>query len=88
MFHHVRVLLVLVIGSVGLDDAIDPVNRAGNAVAGDELGQVTAIEKHSQSDESSHRETIPKGKEKKTYRSKKSTVTPKSLAMLFNPTTR
>jgi hypothetical protein len=45
VLHHVRVLLVLVIGSVGFNNSIDAVNRAGNAVAGDELGQVAAIEK-------------------------------------------
>ena len=40
--HHVLVLLVLVVGSVGLDDALarDAVNRAGDAACGDELGEV------------------------------------------------
>lgn len=41
VLHHVGVLFVLVIRSVGLDDSVDPVDRAGNAVAGDELGQIT-----------------------------------------------
>lgn len=50
MFHNVGVLLVLVIRSVGLDDTIDAVNCAGNAVAGNELGQITKVE--SQSNES------------------------------------
>lgn len=37
---HVRVLLVLIVGPVGLDNPVDPVNRAGNPVAGDEFRQV------------------------------------------------
>lgn len=40
VLHHIRVLLVLVVGSVRLDDPIDAVDRARNAVAGDELGQI------------------------------------------------
>lgn len=40
MLHHIRVLLVLVVGSVRLDNPIDAVDRARNAVAGDELGQI------------------------------------------------
>jgi hypothetical protein len=40
--HHVLVLLVLVVGSVGLDDTVarDAVNGAGDAAGGDELGEV------------------------------------------------
>lgn len=38
----VHVLLVLVVGSVGLDDALDAVNGARNAVGGNELGEVPA----------------------------------------------
>ena len=40
MLHHVRVLLVLVVGSVRLDNPIDAVDGARDAVAGDELGQI------------------------------------------------
>lgn len=40
MLHHIRVLLVLVVGSVRLDNPIDAVDRARNAVAGDEFGQI------------------------------------------------
>jgi len=40
LLDHVGVLLVLVIGPVGLDDALDPVDGAGYAVRGDEFGQV------------------------------------------------
>ena len=42
MLHHIRVLLVLVVGSVRLDNPIDSVDRARDAVAGDELGQIPA----------------------------------------------
>jgi hypothetical protein len=40
--HHVLVLLVLVVGPVGLDDALarDAVDRAGDAARSDELGEV------------------------------------------------
>lgn len=40
MLHDAGVLLVLIIRSVRFDNAIDPVDGAGNAVAGDELGQI------------------------------------------------
>lgn len=40
VFHNVRVLLVLVVGAVGLNDAVDSVNRACNAVARDILGEI------------------------------------------------
>lgn len=43
MLHHIRVLLVLVVGAVRLNDAVDTVNGARNAVAGDELGKVPRI---------------------------------------------
>lgn len=43
VFHHIRVLLVLVIRAIGLNDPIDAVNRACNAVARDELGQIPRI---------------------------------------------
>ena len=38
---HIRVLLILVVGSVRLDDPVDPVDRARNAVVGNELGKIT-----------------------------------------------
>ena len=37
---HISVLLVLVIRSVGFNDAIDSVDRASNAIARDKLGQI------------------------------------------------
>lgn len=40
VFHHIRVLLVLGVGSVRLDNAVDTVNCACNTVAGDELGEI------------------------------------------------
>lgn len=40
LLDHVSVLLVLVVGTVRLDDAVDAVDGAGNAVAGDEFGEV------------------------------------------------
>lgn len=40
LLDHIHILLVLVVGSVGLDDALDAVDGAGNAVCGDELGEV------------------------------------------------
>ena len=40
MLHHIGILLVLVVRSVGLDDTVDSVNRACDPVAGNELGQI------------------------------------------------
>jgi hypothetical protein len=40
LLDHIHVLLVLVVGPIGLDDALDAVNGAGNAVSGNELGKV------------------------------------------------
>lgn len=40
MLHHIRVLLVLVVGPVGLDNPVDPIDRAGDPVARDEFRQV------------------------------------------------
>jgi hypothetical protein len=81
--HHVLVLLVLVVGPVRLDDAVagDAVDGAGDAAGGDELCEVTVTYQYS---------FLTGGRkgEKKTHRSKKSTVTPKSFAMLSSPTTR
>ena len=43
MLHYIRILLVLVVRPVRLDNPIHAVNRASNAIAGDKLGQVTVI---------------------------------------------
>jgi hypothetical protein len=40
LLHHIRVLLVLVVWSVRLDDTLDAVDGARNAVCGNELGKV------------------------------------------------
>jgi hypothetical protein len=40
LLDRVCVLLVLVVWSIGLDDALDTVNGARDAVGGDELGEV------------------------------------------------
>lgn len=40
LLHHIRVLLVLVVRPIRLDDPVDSINRACDAVAGNELGQV------------------------------------------------
>jgi len=40
LLHHIGILLVLIVRSVCLDDAIDPINRAWYAVCRDEFGQV------------------------------------------------
>jgi hypothetical protein len=40
LLHHIRILLVLVIWSVGLDDALDAVDCAWYSVSSDELGEV------------------------------------------------
>lgn len=42
MLHHIRVLLILVVRSVRLNDAIDTIDGACNAVAGDKFGQIPA----------------------------------------------
>ena len=76
LLDHVDVLLVLVVGPVRLDDALDAVDGARYAVGGDELGEVPGLLA-----DAPHHET-------KAYLSRKSTVTPKSLAMLCRPTTR
>lgn len=41
LLHHICVLLVLVVRSVGFYDFVDTVNGTGNAVRRDELGQIT-----------------------------------------------
>jgi hypothetical protein len=40
LLHHIRVLLVLVVWSVRLDNALDAVDGAWDAVGGNELGEV------------------------------------------------
>jgi hypothetical protein len=40
LLDNVHILLVLVVGSVGLDDALNAIDGAGNAVGGDELGKI------------------------------------------------
>lgn len=40
VLHHIRVLLVLIVGPVGLDNSVDPIDRAGDPVARDEFRQV------------------------------------------------
>lgn len=40
VLHHIRVLLVLIVGPVGLDNPVDPIDRAGDPVARDEFRQV------------------------------------------------
>lgn len=43
LLHNIRILLVLVVGSVGLDDALSrhTVNGTCNAISCNELGQIT-----------------------------------------------
>lgn len=81
----VIVLLVLVVGSVGLDDALarDAIDSAGDALCGDEFGEITMREISI-----AHGEEGQKRQRDQTYRSRKSTVTPNSLAILSSPTTR
>ena len=43
LLHHICVLFVLVVRSVGFDDLVDTVNSAGDAVRRDKFGQVTEI---------------------------------------------
>ena len=45
VLHHIRVLLVLVVGTVGLDDALagDAVNGARDAAGSDESSQIAKI---------------------------------------------
>lgn len=69
--HHVLVLLVLVVGPVGLDDALagDAVNGAGDTAGGDELGEVAITRTVSKS---------PRKVGKKKKREKKRRTDPKS----------
>lgn len=78
LLDHVCVLLVLVVWPVRLDDALDAVDGAGDAVGGDELGEVAVL--LDSCNVCSFKRV--------SHRSRKSTVTPKSLAMLCSPTTR
>lgn len=80
LLHNIGVLLVLVIGSVGLNDTLSghTVDSTWDALSGDELGEITMT-------------VVKRANPKRdggAYRSKKSTETPKSLAMLSRPTTR
>jgi hypothetical protein len=43
MLNHISVLLVLVVGSIRLDNAVHTIDGAGNAVVGNELGKITVI---------------------------------------------
>lgn len=43
LLDRVCVLLVLVVWSVGLDDALDTVNGAWDAVGGDEFGEIPTL---------------------------------------------
>lgn len=78
----VRVLLVLIVRAVRLDNSVDPVNCARYPVGGYELGQVPVVIM------SVACNFIAERYHESTYLSRKSTVTPKSLAMLLSPTTR
>lgn len=40
MLDHISVLLILIIRPVRLDDAVDAVDGAGDAVRGDEFGEI------------------------------------------------
>jgi hypothetical protein len=40
LLNNIRILLVLVVGTVGLDDALDTVNGARDTVCGNELGKI------------------------------------------------
>ena len=80
MLDDVGVLLVLVVWAVCFDNAIYSVDCACDAVASDKLGQIPTIV--------SQYDYYAPLQPTRTYLSKKSTVTPKSLAILFNPTTR
>lgn len=40
MLHHIRILLVLVVRSVRLDNTVDTIDRACDPVACNELGQI------------------------------------------------
>jgi hypothetical protein len=84
LLDNILVLLVLVIRTIRLDDTLagHAIDCARNAAGRDEFGQVT-IERLCQFDV-----RVIEVRMGATYRSKKSTVTPKSLAMLSRPTTR
>ena len=44
LLHHICVLLVLVVRSIGLYDSVDTVNGTGDTVRRDEFGQITEWE--------------------------------------------
>lgn len=97
MLDDVGVLLVLVVRAVRLDDAVDAVDGAGDAVCCDELGEVAVKQAGISNCGTDKLSMIPRGAEKDgregkreretTYRSKKSTEMPKSFAILPRPTT-
>lgn len=82
--NNILVLLVLVVWSVGFNNTLarDAVDGAGNAAGSDESSKITRINPSVAGVLSRFLCTWD------TYRSRKSTVTPKSLAMLSKPTTR
>lgn len=41
VLNHIGILLVLVIGTIRLNDTVDAVDSAGNTVVGNEFGKVT-----------------------------------------------
>lgn len=79
MLDDISILLVFVIGAVGLDDLVDAVDGARNAVRRDEVAQIPVQVLIC---------ILHVWKLISTHLSKKSTDTPKSCAMLFKPTTR
>ncbi len=77
----IRILLILIVRPVRLDDLVDAVDGAGDAVCGYEFCEIAGWGMLAGD--------ICWGKERGgTYRSRKSTETPKSFAMLPRPTTR
>ena len=86
MLDHISVLLILIIRPVRLDDAVDAVDGAGDAVRGDEFGEIAGMSISKIYKEGDFGGNGGKGEE--IHRSRKSTEMPKSLAMLPKPTTR
>lgn len=88
LLDHVRILLVLVVWPVRFYNLVDAVDGAGYAVCRDELRQVSGLiglaPRHAKGRK---RGMGILGKDKAAYRSRKSTETPKSCAILPRPTT-
>lgn len=40
LLDNITILLILIVGAVGFDDTLDAVDGAGDAVCGDELGEI------------------------------------------------